>query len=100
MHIRDENWAIGKAFASIQNDNRHYFSRSGEFNFERGSVLINHWLQGPEEDRYITSLSFYFNNRGYYRTIETKKPYTDIGLARIAGKFGREIIKKHWYLLK
>lgn len=76
------DYAMGSPFSRIR---KHDGYREGYFVFERGVVIIYH---GGE----LTSFSMYVNGRGYYRSIKGKD-YTDIGLARLAGKFGRETLK-------
>lgn len=87
MKVHNENWAIGKPFASIQNQRDsqgEILWKHGSYNFKNGSVLI---YQEPK----LLSLSLYLNGRGYYRTIRGKT-FTDIGIARKAGEFAKEIL--------
>lgn len=85
MKVHDEDWAIGKAFSSIdKHETESGVYWKGLYNFHDGTVIIY------QEDK-LVSLSFYANGRGYYRTIHGKT-YTDIGLARVAGRFARHVL--------
>ena len=86
MKIHDENHAIGKPFAHInvyRKSNGEEYWRYGEYHFEHGTINIYH-------EPKLVSLSYYTGGRGYYRTIRGKT-YTDIGLARVAGIFARQL---------
>lgn len=88
MRTYDENWAIGKPFCNIhnkRNDKGEILWKHGEYCYADGIVSI---YQEPK----ILCLSLYKNGRGYYRTIRGKT-YTDIGIARKAGEFAKEISK-------
>jgi hypothetical protein len=71
----------------------HHFDEGGEeyktgyFMFYGGRVDITQYKSG-------ISFSIVFSGRLYYKRIEGAE-YTDLGLKRQAGKFGREVFKRH-----
>lgn len=86
--IFDQDWYAGPPFASIDNHRTEDGTyRKGYFVDDVNTVLIY-------SSRNYVHLSIYIKGRGYYRTVRRDRPYTDIGLARLAGKFSREIQKK------
>ena len=91
MKIQNENHAIGKPFASINSHrtNGELSHKKGAYHHYHGTVLIYQQGYYQNDDKFL-SLTVYTKGRGYYRTI-IGKIYTDIGMARKAGEFAREI---------
>ncbi len=67
----------------IDEDGKEY--KDGYLIFHGGRVDINQYKHG-------VSFSFISNGRRYTRVIEGAQ-YSDLGLKRLAGKFGREVFK-------
>jgi len=79
----------GYGCISTINQNTHREYRNGSFSFEHGDVVIY-------DEPMLSSFSFFYKGYNYTRVISKKRnPYTDLGLVRIAGKFGREIVLKN-----
>lgn len=95
MKKYDKSYAIGKPFCNIRNhkDEGIIAYKTGEYHHRNGIVIIYHQgfkrNDGKIDTKYLC-LTAYKNGRGYYRTI-TGKVYTDIGIARKAGEFAREL---------
>ncbi len=82
-------WAIGAPYGclhEVKTDSGNY--RQGHYVYKHGVVLVY-------SDDNHTSLSIYRGGRGFHQTLTPKKPYTDIGLARMAGKFAKKIMHEH-----
>lgn len=85
-------YGIGAPYGSISEIKTEYGNyRQGHYVYQYGVVLIY-------SDHNHTSLSIYRGGRGFHQTLTPKKPYTDIGLARMAGKFAKKIMEEHPYL--
>jgi len=106
MKVRDENYSVKDRPCASITSKKHtlraeggreesFTTDEGHFNFEGGTVTIYQSEFRGKDGKYIpyASFSFYYNGRGYHRTI-TGKHYTHLGLARKAGEFGRQVIKK------
>ena len=84
--ISDISYAIGRPYSSIEEHKNDYGKwRTGTYVFHHGIITIY------AQDDHL-SMSHYKDGRGYHRTINGKR-YTDIGIARMAGKFARELYK-------
>ena len=98
MEAHDESYAIGKPFCSICNhkDNGKIAYKTGQYNHANGTVMIYQQgfprADGQKDSKYLC-LSAYKSGRGHHRTIKGKL-YTDIGIARKAGEFARELYEK------
>lgn len=81
VKIHDYIYSYGKPFATI---NQRDGYRQGNYIFDGGVVIIY-------TERKYTCFTFYYKGICYSRSI-SGKVYTDIGLARLAGKFGRKVM--------
>ena len=90
MNIYDRKDKINKGYGSIQTyrENTEYEHRRGTFTLPEGIVQIYHCYS-------VIIFSILIDGYEYTRTItNNKKQYTDLGLTRVAAKYGRETIKR------
>ncbi|MCG9971012.1 hypothetical protein [Christiangramia crocea] len=90
MEKYNYDYAVGKPSANIQviNEGTEYEHRIGNYIFEKGEVHIY-------ADPKIITFSMLFKGRHYNQTVsDFKKEFTDLGLKRMAGKFGRRTLEK------
>lgn len=91
IRVEDQDYAIF-SYSSITKTDE--FSKSGHFIFSEG-VVLTYQFSFHKKGKCVPclSLSFYYRGRAYHRNIFGKE-YTDIGIARKAGQFGREMVKR------
>lgn len=91
MNIYDHNYAIGRPYCNLQTKlSGNVTCKRGEYWCKQGIISI-YSEQGHRNKKInFVSLSTIHNGREYHRSI-SKKEYTDIGIARKAGEFAREI---------
>ena len=98
--IIDSNYATGSSYSNIndhKNESGEIIYKTGSCNSVQGIVLIyqeGYPEKGRSKTRKFLSLTTIINGRSYHRTIYGKV-YTNIGIARKAGEFIREL-KNNW----
>ena len=103
IKIHDNQFCVAIPFSYINYRTEpglpSYVYAKGHYSFEHGTILISgdHW----GKDEYVYTFEFVFRGVQYYRAISGKRNgvdsggfYTDIGLKRVAGRFGRECVER------
>lgn len=93
--IKDENYASGSPYfhgSNVRDENGDKIFQRGNYFFDNGivSTYQQGYLKGDEP---WLSMTLCWFGRTYHRTIRGKL-YTDIGIARKAGQFAREITSR------
>ena len=84
--IYNEDFKVSRPYATLN------FRNSGKNSYREGSYFSGLGIVGIYAEDFLVRLDLCFNGREYIRTIHDRY-YTDRGLAIIAGRFQREIMK-------
>ena len=85
--IYNEDFKICRPYATV-----HYRNAGTSLAYREGHYYSEFGIVRIYAEDLLVKLDFCYGGREYYRTIQDRY-YTDRGLATIAGRFQREIIK-------